>query len=60
MADVAGVRVAMDVAGPLELGRVRVARADVARLELFQLLLGAEFVGLEGLVDVLGGEGRWK
>ena len=36
----------MDVAEPLVLGRVGVARADVARLQGLELLLGAEFVGL--------------
>jgi len=34
------------------LGGVGVAGADVARLELLQLLLGAEFVGLRGGVSL--------
>ena len=46
MADVAGEAVASDVRGPLEAGGVGVAGADVARLELLQLLLRAELVGL--------------
>ena len=50
MADVGRVRVAVDVAEPLVFGRVGVARADVARLQGFELLLGAEFVGLGGWV----------
>lgn len=47
MADVGRVRVAVDVGRPLELGGVGVAGADVAGLELLELLLGAEFVGLD-------------
>ncbi len=38
----------MDVGGPVVLCRVGVAGADVAGLEGLELLLGAEFVGLEG------------
>ncbi len=48
MPDVRRVAVAVDVGGPFVLGGVGVAGADVARLELLQLLLGAEFVGLRG------------
>ena len=46
MADVGRVRVAVDVGRPLELGGVGVARAHVAGLELLELLLRAELVGL--------------
>lgn len=46
MADVGGVAVAVDVGGPFVLGGVGVAGADVAGLQGFELLLGAEFVGL--------------
>ena len=42
----------MDVAEPLVLGRVGVARADVAGLEGLELLLRAEFVGLLGLLGL--------
>lgn len=48
MADVGGVRVAVDVGGPFVLGGVGVTCADVTGLELLQLLLSAEFVGLYG------------
>lgn len=43
---VGSVRVAHDVRRPLVLGRVGVSRADVLVLQRFELLLGAEFVGL--------------
>ena len=46
MTDVTSVTVAMHVGRPFELGRVGVSGADVAGLELLQLLLGAQFVGL--------------
>lgn len=46
VADVARVRVAGDVGGPLVSGRVCVAGANVLLLERLELLLGAEFVGL--------------
>lgn len=39
-------------------GRVGVACADVARLQLLQLLLRAEFVGLGALVGGCEGEGK--
>ncbi len=52
MADVASQAIAVDVGGPFELGRVGVAGAHVAGLELLELLLRAEFVGLRGSVDV--------
>jgi hypothetical protein len=45
-----GVRVAHDVRRPLVLGRVGVAGSDVFVLQRFELLLGAEFVGLDGLL----------
>ena len=38
----------MDVGDPFEFRGVGVAGADVAGLEGFELLLGAEFVGLGG------------
>lgn len=49
----------MDVRHPLVFGCVGVPRADVPRLELLELLLGAEFVGL-GLrgVSLVGGGRR--
>lgn len=47
MANVAGQAVAVDVGRPFELRGVGVAGADVAGLQLLQLLLRAEFVGLE-------------
>ena len=46
MPDVGCVAVAVDVGGPFVLCGVGVAGADVARLEGFELLLRAEFVGL--------------
>lgn len=45
---VAGVAVARDVRGPLVRGGVGVPGADVLVLQGFELLLGAEFVGLGG------------
>lgn len=56
---VAGVRVARDVRRPLVLGGVGVPRADVLVLQRFELLLGAQFVGLVdgGLVGIPRGEG---
>lgn len=45
---VAGVGVAGDIGGPLVLGGVCVAGSDVFVLQRFELLLGAEFVGLVG------------
>ncbi len=47
MADVAGEAVALDIGLPFPGGGVGVAGADIARLQSFELLLGAEFVGLE-------------
>lgn len=60
MSNVRGVAVASDVGGPFEAGYVRVAGADVARLELFELLGCAQFVGLRGglVRGGLGAEGR--
>lgn len=61
MPDIRRERVAVDVGGPFVFGRVGVARADVSRLELFELLLGAEFVGLWGGRGIVSGgeaEGR--
>lgn len=46
MPDIAGVAVAVQVRGPLVLGRVGVAGAHVAGLQLLELLLRAQFVGL--------------
>lgn len=46
MADVGSVGVAVDIGHPFEFGGVGVAGADVAGLEGFELLLGAEFVCL--------------
>lgn len=46
MSNVTGVTIPMDIRTPFEFRGVRVARPDVARLELFELLLRAEFVGL--------------
>jgi len=48
VSNVRSVAVAVNVGRPLELCGVGVSGADVARLEGFELLLGAEFVGLEG------------
>lgn len=48
VADDAGLGVAVDVGLPLPRGGVWVARADVLGLQALELLLGAEFVGLEG------------
>lgn len=56
---VGGVRVARDVGGPFVFGGVSVARADVFVLELFELLLCAEFVCLWGGLAGVGG-GRWE
>jgi hypothetical protein len=47
-----GVGVAHDVGRPLVLGRIGVPGADVFVLQRFKLLLGAEFVGLEGCVKL--------
>ncbi len=52
MSYIARIAVSVDVAGPFVLGGVGVSGTYVAGLELLELLLGAEFVGL--LVD----EGR--
>ena len=46
MADIASVTIAVDVGRPLELRGVGVSRADVAGLEGFEVLEGAEFVCL--------------
>ena len=46
MAEVGSEAVAVDVGCPFEFRGVGVAGADVAGLELLELLLGAEFVGL--------------
>lgn len=46
MADVGSEAIAVDVGGPFEFRGVGVAGADIAGLELLELLLGAEFVGL--------------
>jgi len=58
--DVRRVAVAVDVGRPFVLCGVGVAGADVAGLELLELLLGAEFVGLGGGGGVSGeGKGKW-
>lgn len=61
MSYIARIAVAMDVGGPFVLCCVGVAGADVARLELLELLLGAEFVCLVGRlgVGIGGGVGVW-
>lgn len=41
MPDVRGVAIAMDIGQPLELSRVGVPSANMARLELLELLLSA-------------------
>lgn len=46
MALVAGIRVAGDIGGPLVLRGVGMTGSDVLVLQRFELLLGAEFVGL--------------
>lgn len=46
MPDIAGIAIAMDVVRPFMLGSVGVASPHVARLELFELLLGAELISL--------------
>jgi hypothetical protein len=43
-------RVARNVRGPFVFGGVGVTRADVFVLQRFELLLGAEFVGLRSTV----------
>lgn len=48
MSDITGIAIPLDVGGPLELGGVCVPGADIARLELLELLLSAEFVCLDG------------
>ena len=45
----------MDIGHPVVFGRVRVARADVAGLELLELLGCAEFVGLGKGGGLVGG-----
>lgn len=52
MSDIACQTIAVDVGRPFEFGGVGVAGADVAGLELLELLLRAEFVGLERGVRV--------
>jgi len=59
MTNIARVRVALDVGGPLEARGIGVAGADVAGLEGLELLLGAEFVCLVEGVSIFckrGGE----
>lgn len=51
MPNIRRIRVTLDIAGPFETGGVGVPGADVARLEGFELLSGAEFVCLEGEVS---------
>jgi len=58
--DVGRVAVAVDVGRPFVLCGVGVAGADVAGLELLELLLGAEFVGLGGGGGGVSGEGKGK
>lgn len=60
MTDVRSVGVAHDVGGPFELCCVGVAGTDVAGLERFEVLLGAEFVGHDcGFWRVWRGCGLW-
>lgn len=54
VSDVRGVAVADDVGGPLVLGRVGVARADVAGLQGLEVLEGAELVSHFGWLCVMG------
>lgn len=58
MPDVACETITVDVGGPFEFGGVGVAGADVAGLQLLELLLGAEFVCLGGSVSGVMGRGR--
>lgn len=51
MSNIGCVAVPGNVAGPLELARIGVASSHVAGLELLQLLLRAEFVGLNIRLD---------
>lgn len=46
MADIASVAIAMDIGRPLEFSGIGVSRADVAGLQCFEVLEGAEFVCL--------------
>jgi hypothetical protein len=46
MPNIRRIAVALDVAGPLELGCVGMSSSNVSGLELLQLLLRAEFVCL--------------
>lgn len=46
MPNVAGITIAVDVVRPFMLCSVGVASPHVAGLELFELLLGAKFIGL--------------
>jgi hypothetical protein len=46
VANVRRIRISVDVRHPFKLGSIGVTCADVACLELLELLLGAEFVGL--------------
>lgn len=47
MTNVTSQTVTMNVGGPFKFCSVGVAGADVAGLKLLELLLGAEFIGLE-------------
>lgn len=48
MPDIRRERVAVDIRGPFVFRRIGVPGADVSCLELLELLLRAELVGLEG------------
>lgn len=50
MTDVRRQTIAMDIGGPFEFRSIGVAGADVAGLELLELLLGAEFVCLKRML----------
>lgn len=53
MSNVACQAIPVNIGGPFELRRVGVAGADVAGLQLFELLLRTEFVGLSESVSEL-------
>lgn len=54
MSHITRITVSLDIGRPFEFRRVGVSGADVAGLELLELLLGAEFVGLGGRGVSLG------
>lgn len=58
MSNIACITIPLDVGGPFEFCGVGVAGADVAGLELLELLLRAKFVCLEVLVSMAVWKGR--